>query len=244
MPGTIVGYTESQDARIARAVLEVERQKRSLILPRRRGMRRQRRRIIPFSGACMIDAANPDAQNPNNAVMSVVRTPIGSGAPDAATDQQLLVKLAYPMTTQAANAFILSKSTTTTWKTRGPATPYNSQLNCIVHWAFITADFEYEGASCASWNTKPATSALSYLENVGTTTLACERAQRAVLDDVAESAAVAAQKVAVGAARDAVRPTALTRMKQAALNALATTSVIALLWAVYRGISFYLLRGN
>lgn len=76
------------------------------------------------------------------------------------------------------------------------------------------------------------------------TTLACERAQRAVLDDVAESAAVAAQKVAVGAARDAVRPTALTRMKQAALNALATTSVIALLWAVYRGISFYLLRGN
>ena len=173
MPGTIVGYTESQDARIARAVLEVERQKRSLILPRRRGMRRQRRRIIPFSGACMIDAANPDAQNPNNAVMSVVRKVIGSGAPDAATDQQLLVKLAYPMTTQAANAFILSKSTTTTWKTRGPATPYNSQLNCIVHWAFITADFEYEGASCASWNTKPATSALSYLENVGTSCSRC-----------------------------------------------------------------------
>jgi len=154
MAKEFVGYTREQDARITRAVRFAERQKRSLILPRRRAIRRGRRRIIEFSGCCLIDEDDPDPtpRDKYAGVQVAHNDSDGSGNPLAGEREWLLLKCSRPFV-----------SSTHTWGVDGDEQELHAPMllgnvtmsTCTKFWweyYLITEDFDVAGDGCAIWD--------------------------------------------------------------------------------------------
>jgi hypothetical protein len=108
-------------------------------------------RMIGFSGICMVDEANPAVANPGTAV---ALNTSNAGQPDAG-EQWLLVKARVPWATTATGQEAHLPALIELNYTGGG----DAGATFKMWWRYnlITADFQVSGASCATWNTKPAT---------------------------------------------------------------------------------------
>jgi len=109
------------------------------------------REPIKYQGCCLLDEANPAVQTANTLTMT--HTAAGPAASPLAADAEfrLAIKFDYPWLRAAGQSWVtcLQMRNDVDWNT---SVGGNITLGANFYANYITADFKYQGAGCATWN--------------------------------------------------------------------------------------------
>jgi hypothetical protein len=113
--------------------------------------------VVPFDGSCMIDEANPDAQNPNAFSITNVLTGgpayLGIGYPDDGTERRLLIKFRRPVVAGWSTTVNLVLEQAAQWTIdNNSGVNFPAEVGMMFKVDLVTSNFDYEGENCATWN--------------------------------------------------------------------------------------------